>query len=701
VADSRISALPRLPEAGVSPTDLLPIADLSASETKAITAKDLLEGVVINMDAGSIPASKINFTASGGLPASAIGVTKGDVVLGRIGAAGPAEEIACTSAGRALLAAATAGDQRNALLLGTLATRSGSWVDGSSFSGTSSGTNTGDQTITLTGPVTGSGKGTFATVIAAGAIGTVQLGSLVVTTDKLAEKGVAAAKVADNSVVVVSSAAPAGAGSFIGQGAFSSATGVAYTYTGSAWVQHAGVQGITITESNTPLSFSVSGTTSTVVDVSLDNQATGTVWAGPDSAAAGVPTFRRLVGTDLPGATAGVRGAVKPDASFTVDGNAQLSLNTATSSVMGGVKVAGPDLQVDATGQLKHVASTLAAGDYTKVTTDANGHVIGGQTQIGNADIANLDAGKLTQGILPAARIDNNSIAKEKLANYATTIIQETDPGPGSYIGQFWYRESDAQLRTWSANSWIPVGFGRLSQENLRFCGTFNAATGQVTQVTTFGTTAGLTAGAAIPAATEQLTGVYLVATTPGTYNTEVYDNGDWVLCIGTQWIRVDTLASAGGGSTINLGDLLNVTLTTPQSGDSLIFDASTNTWKNRTTHGVKITLIEAFDGVRTSFTTSRQVVSENNLLVSVGGVIQEPGVDFTAPPGGNTINFLAPPPSGSDHWVLQEAAVDGGGGGGGGGTVLLPGTAAEEYLKWNPTLNAWRPSDTLDGGGY
>ncbi len=701
MADSRISALPRLPEAGVSPTDLLPIADLSASETKAITAKDLLEGVVINMDAGSIPASKINFTASGGLPASAIGVTKGDVVLGRIGAAGPAEEIACTSAGRALLAAATAGDQRNALLLGTLATRSGSWVDGSSFSGTSSGTNTGDQTITLTGPVTGSGKGTFATVIAAGAIGTVQLGSLVVTTDKLAEKGVAAAKVADNSVVVVSSAAPAGAGSFIGQGAFSSATGVAYTYTGSAWVQHAGVQGITITESNTPLSFSVSGTTSTVVDVSLDNQATGTVWAGPDSAAAGVPTFRRLVGTDLPGATAGVRGAVKPDASFTVDGNAQLSLNTATSSVMGGVKVAGPDLQVDATGQLKHVASTLAAGDYTKVTTDANGHVIGGQTQIGNADIANLDAGKLTQGILPAARIDNNSIAKEKLANYATTIIQETDPGPGSYIGQFWYRESDAQLRTWSANSWIPVGFGRLSQENLRFCGTFNAATGQVTQVTTFGTTAGLTAGAAIPAATEQLTGVYLVATTPGTYNTEVYDNGDWVLCIGTQWIRVDTLASAGGGSTINLGDLLNVTLTTPQSGDSLIFDASTNTWKNRTTHGVKITLIEAFDGVRTSFTTSRQVVSENNLLVSVGGVIQEPGVDFTAPPGGNTINFLAPPPSGSDHWVLQEAAVDGGGGGGGGGTVLLPGTAAEEYLKWNPTLNAWRPSDTLDGGGY
>ena len=683
----------------MSPTDLLPIADLSASETKAITAKDLLEGVVINMDAGSIPVGKIDFSA--GIPDGNILVTQGDVVLGRTTGAGKSQEIPCTAAGRALLAGVDAAAQRTSLGLGTLATHSGSWVDGSSFSGTSSGTNTGDQTITLTGPVTGSGKGTFATVIAAGAVNTVQLANGAVTTDKLADKGVSAAKMADDSVVVVSSAAPAGAGSFIGQGAFSSVTGLAYTYDGSAWVQHAGVQGVTITESNTPLSFSVSGTTSTVVDVSLDNQATGTVWAGPDTAASGVPTFRRLVGTDLPGATAGVRGAVKPDASFTVDANAQLSLNTATSTVTGGVKVAGPDLQVDATGHLQHVVSQLAAGDYAKVTTDANGHVIGGQTQIGNADIANLDASKLTQGILPAARIDNHSIAKEKLANYATTVIQESDPGAGDYIGQFWYRESDAQLRTWSANSWIPVGFGRLSQENLRFCGTFDAATGHVLQVTTFGTAAGLTAGAVIPAATEQLTGAYLVATTPGTYNTEVYDNGDWVLCIGTQWTRVDTLSSAGGGSTINLGDLLNVTLTTPQSGDSLIFDASTNTWKNRSTHGVKITLIEAFDGVRTSFTTSRQVVSENNLLVSIGGVIQEPGVDFTAPAGGNAINFLAPPPAGSDHWILQEASFDSGGGGGGGGTTLLPGTAAEEYLKWDSTLLAWRPSNTLEGGSF
>ena len=97
----------------MSPTDLLPIADLSASETKAITAKDLLEGVVINMDAGSIPVGKIDFSA--GIPDGNILVTQGDVVLGRTTGAGKSEEIPCTAAGRALLAGVDAAAQRTVL----------------------------------------------------------------------------------------------------------------------------------------------------------------------------------------------------------------------------------------------------------------------------------------------------------------------------------------------------------------------------------------------------------------------------------------------------------------------------------------------------------------------------------------------------------------------------------------------------------
>ncbi|MFZ9656950.1 MAG: hypothetical protein ACO29V_14945, partial [Limnohabitans sp.] len=238
-------------------------------------------------------------------------------------------------------------------------------------------------------------------------------------------------------------------------------------------------------------------------------------------------------------------------------------------------------------------------------------------------------------------------------------------------------------------------------EENLRFCGTFDAATGNVLLLTALGTTAGLTAGAAIPGASNPLTGVYLVCATPGTYNGAAYDAGDWVLCLGQAqgWVRIDTL-SGGGSSTTKLGDLLDVTITSPASGDSLIFDATSNTWKNRTTHGVKLSLVEAFDGIRTSFTTSGPIISQNNLLVSLGGIIQEPGINFTAADGSSTLAFTTPPPAGSGYWILQEAAIDSGGGGGG-GTTLPPGTAAEEVLRWNSATSSWLPNDTIDGGSF
>jgi hypothetical protein len=141
--------------------------------------------------------------------------------LGRVSAsAGPVEEFDCTAAGRAILDDATAGDQRNTLGLGTIATQAASAVAITGGTGvfdavtglgikdtdsshklvlqagsnlgadriltlttgdsartltlngdtTLSGTNTGDQTITLTSDVTGAGTGSFATTIANNAV---------------------------------------------------------------------------------------------------------------------------------------------------------------------------------------------------------------------------------------------------------------------------------------------------------------------------------------------------------------------------------------------------------------------------------------------------------------------------------------------------------------------------------------------------
>jgi hypothetical protein len=133
----------------------------------------------------------------------------------------------------------------------------------------------------------------------------------------------------------------------------------------------------------------------------------------------------------------------------------------------------------------------------------------------------------------------------------------------------------------WNGNSWMAVGQGSLSAENLRFCGLFAATTGQITAVTTFGTAAGLVVSTTIPAATNQLTGVYLVCQVPGTYSGVTYDAGDWILCMGQArgWERIDTLNSGGGGGGGTLDGLTDVTITTPATGDVLVYNGSA--WVN------------------------------------------------------------------------------------------------------------------------
>lgn len=60
MADQRITQLNQLAEADIAATDVLPIVDISASETKKVTAKDLFEGGATLADNSSIDLSKLN-----------------------------------------------------------------------------------------------------------------------------------------------------------------------------------------------------------------------------------------------------------------------------------------------------------------------------------------------------------------------------------------------------------------------------------------------------------------------------------------------------------------------------------------------------------------------------------------------------------------------------------------------------------------
>ena len=103
------------------------------------------------LDIGRIPTGTTSSTVSLGnhghgniSTGGAIGITSGQIVV--------------TTTGGVLTTAASISNTQVSGL-GTLATQSGT------FSGSSSGTNTGDQTITLTGDVTGSGTGSFAATL--------------------------------------------------------------------------------------------------------------------------------------------------------------------------------------------------------------------------------------------------------------------------------------------------------------------------------------------------------------------------------------------------------------------------------------------------------------------------------------------------------------------------------------------------------
>ena len=321
----------------------------------------------------------------------------------------------------------------------------------------------------------------------------------------------------------------------------------------------------------------------------LGTAAANTVLAGPATGPTAVPTFRALTASDLPIATTTTLGAVKVSTSggLTLDAAGTLGLTVtaanlpvATAGAIGAV-MPGAGLNVDATGSIG-VSNTIAPGTGVKVTYNAQG-MITGVSALAAADIPNLDASKITSGTLAGSHIADRSITQQKLADYATAYIQEASPGTGTGthpIGQLWFQESTAKLAMWNGNSFMPVGQGALSDENMRFCGLFNATTGLITAVTPYGTVAGLTNGGAIPTATNQLTGVYLACDTAGTHDGKVYDAGDWIMCLGQArgWERVDLATGGGGGGgggASKLADLIDVTLTTPTTGDVLAYNGT------------------------------------------------------------------------------------------------------------------------------
>jgi len=434
-----------------------------------------------------------------------------DVVLGRsIAGGGTIQEIACTAAGRALIGDATASDQRDTLGLGNLATATGTWTNGSSFSGTSSGTNTGDQTITLTGAVTGSGTGSFATTLANNAVAATNLQVDSVTTAKINDSAVDEDKLGDQSTCIVTNATPSGTGAFVGQGWFNTGTSIAYRWNGTAWTQEAGIQTVTVTDS-TPLSVVVNNPDAFTANITLalDTQQANAVFVGPTAGDDAAPSFRTLVPADLPDATASTKGIVQPGTGLSIS-----------------------------SGTVNHT-NVVAGSTKSGITFDNQGHITAAVDLIAS-DIPDLNASQITAGSFDSDRISAGAITASKLANKSTASIGETLP-VATFTGQLHFNPLDKNFFLWDGNVWQSIG---ISAGAIILAGTYDASTNLIASVTGEGSAIGLTVGNALPSASNNNSNYYLVVSEPGTGTspapTVALAPPDLLLSTGTEWLEID-----------------------------------------------------------------------------------------------------------------------------------------------------------------
>ena len=269
-------------------------------------------------------------------------------------------------------------------------------------------------------------------------------------------------------------------------------------------------------------------------------------------------------------------------------------LPIATNNQIGGAQypISG-GLLVDPSGNVTLSTTGVDLGTYTKVTVDTTGRVTNGGT-LDASDIPPLSADQISTGQFPGVRIADRTIEEIKLADFSTCLIQEGQPSGDYKLGQFWFTPSTNQLRVFSRGSagdrWESIGFGALQQQNLRWGGTCNAATSEITTLTAIGVSEGLEAGEPLPAPTDELSGLYFVVDTGGSaitipnVNGDLCTEGDWILYVnqaqGALHLDVSAGGGGGGGAT-KLNDLTDVNLTVVEDEQFLQYDSISGKWVN------------------------------------------------------------------------------------------------------------------------
>ena len=406
-----------------------------------------------------------------------------------------------------------------------------------------------------------------------------------VATAKIADDAITAAKIADEATCDLVTTLP-GSGGYTGQLALDTDDNKIYIWDGSAWQSVKGAGSVNAVVGTSSGIVNITITTSgdeVTITPSLDNTTAGAQFLAGPTSASGAVSYRAIASGDLPTATSSAKGAVAVNGNGLTLSNDEIQIDNtvtaettehhlvqydanglitagrviaasdlpeATSSAKGAV-VPGSGLEVASGGTLNHTNSTTA-GTFTKVTVDAQGHVTSA-VNLAAADIPDLDAAKTTSGTFPTARLATSAVSAAKQADSSITkfggagatdnVVVFPD---GDFKGQFFFDEKNEDLYIYTGESFLPI---TVISGNLVNAGTYDASTNLLSSVTTAGSAAGFTNGAALPAPATGNLNYYVVVDTSGTGSGNAPAEA---------LAPPDMLISLGTGSTFQLIDVSN-----------------------------------------------------------------------------------------------------------------------------------------------
>ena len=476
MADQRITELNELFKAGVAAVDVLAIVDISGSETKKVTTKNLVDAGLDLIDVSTIDLDKLDQSSTTKIGTTAVAddaityskiqnVTATDRLLGRSTAnAGVIEEITCTAAGRALLDDASASAQRTTLGIDT--------DDSVTFGTVTASLNSSNATITggtITGitDVTVADGGTGASTAAAARqnLG-VEIGVDVQAYDAGLQSISGLTTAANQGIFLTGSdtysvytftaagrallddADAAAQRTTLGLGTLATQSG---TFTGT----HSGASSGTNTGDQTiTLTGAVTGTGTGSFATSISSGVVGTAQIASDAVT--YDKIQDTTSTDviLGRSTAG--GGTVEQIACTAAGRALLDdANAAAQRTTLGLG----DLAV-ATGTWTDGSSFAGTSSGTNTgdqTITLTGAVTGSGTGSFATTLASniVAAANIQSSAVTTAKINDSAVNEDKLGDQSTCVVSNATPsGTGAFVGQAWYNTSTSIAYRWSGTAW-------------------------------------------------------------------------------------------------------------------------------------------------------------------------------------------------------------------------------------------------------